>query len=120
MSKFKQRLSRRRERLFKEHPYCYWCNCKLVKCCKKNRKRPNIATIDHLRSRLDPSRQMKDYSQNPRTVLSCSKCNENRAKEEVKNLSKEDLWARSKRYPKNRKNNCNNELSRKSSSCRLK
>ena len=88
MPKGRKGQSKRREGLFKEHPFCYWCNCKLVRCCKQNRKKPNVATIDHLRSKLDPSRQMIDYSQNPRTVLSCSKCNQERAKEEVSKLTK--------------------------------
>ncbi len=101
MPKGRKGQSRRRETLFKEHPYCYWCNCKLIKCCKQNIKRSNMATIDHLRSRLDPSRLMIDNSQNPRTVLSCSKCNNQRAKEEVSKLTKKDLQERSKRYPKN-------------------
>ena len=94
------RLGRRRDRLFKIHPYCYWCGCKLLKCCKQNRKKPDVATIDHLRSKLDPSRQIIDNSQNPRTVLSCNKCNQERAKKEVSKLTKKDLWERAKRYPK--------------------
>ncbi len=96
-------LKRRRERLFKKHPFCYWCNCELIESTKKNRRKHNVATIDHLRSRLDPSRQIPNYDSNIRTVLSCRRCNNERAKEEVSKLTKKDLWERAKRYPKNHK-----------------
>lgn len=58
-----------------------------------------MATIDHLRNRLDFNRTEPNTEQQSRTVLSCKKCNEDKGRESVESLSKEQLWAKSGRYP---------------------
>ncbi len=95
-------LRRRRDNLFKQHPYCCWCKCKLLhpKFVKKGDTQPdNMATIDHLRNRLDSDRKEPNTESQSRTVLSCKKCNQDRGDESVKSLTKEQLWSRSGSYP---------------------
>lgn len=95
-------LRRRRDNLFKQHPYCHWCKCKLLhpKFVKRHQTCPdNMATIDHLRDRLDSNRQEPNTERQSRTVLSCKKCNQDRGKESVSSLTKEQLWSRSGSYP---------------------
>ncbi len=95
-------LRKRRDSLFKQHPYCHWCKCKLShpRLIKHKQTQPdNMATIDHLRNRLDFNRTEPNIENQSRTVLSCKGCNEERGKESVESLSEEELWSRSGRYP---------------------
>ena len=97
------RLQKRRNRLFGKSPYCFWCGRKLIhpNIVKRHQTNPpNMATIDHLKDRLDPDRKINSFDI-PRTVLSCLECNNKRGQERVNNLSKEELWQRSGRKPKN-------------------
>ena len=55
-----------------------------------------MATLDHLRSRLDPTRYEKAGPNEERTVLSCYRCNVERGKQEELNLSIEELRQRAK------------------------
>lgn len=57
---------------------------------------PNMATIDHLDSRLSGERG-KYRGTGARTVLSCRKCNELRAAEEVKAIGVQEERRRSGR-----------------------
>lgn len=67
---------RRRDRLFDEYPYCFWCNVRVVKPEGAGRQPDNSATLDHLFNRLSSERQKPHRpSDQPRTVLSCYKCN---------------------------------------------
>lgn len=98
-----KRLQRRREKLFARNPYCHWCGVKLVRVTGPKIKYfpPNAATIDHLRSRLDPSRDGNGWGE-IRTVLACRECNYKRGADEEKSLPIEVLRARSQRHPNNR------------------
>ena len=58
---------------------------------------PHLATLDHLRSRLDPERG-SDWQES--TVLACWECNHRRGAEEVKSkLSLEEQRERAKSWP---------------------
>ena len=95
-------LRTRRNNLFNQHPFCHWCKCKLThpKFVKRGDTQPdNMATIDHLRNRLDFNRTEPNTEREARTVLSCKKCNQDRGDESVKSLTKEQLWSRSGSYP---------------------
>ncbi len=82
MANAQQRLSRR-TRLFEEDPHCYWCRKELVLWQGGSGKLPlNSATIGHLRSRLDDTRQEVNKDGSSRTVLACWSCNNKRCTEE--------------------------------------
>ena len=92
----------RSRNLLKADPHCYWCGCAVI---LGNRNRngkdcapcpPNMATLDHVVSRNN--KNWKKGAINS-IVLSCSKCNNERQRKEVKALPKEELWYRSGRYP---------------------
>ena len=92
---------RRRDNLFKQHPYCHWCKCKLShpEIVKQKQTQPgDMATIDHLRNRTDFNRTEANTENQTRTVLSCKKCNEERGRISEQALPIEDLRARSKRH----------------------
>jgi hypothetical protein len=70
--------------MFAANPHCFWCG-KLMRLVELPRGGPmpsDAATIDHLYSRLHPRRLM--FSGEPRRVLACSKCNNDRSREETK------------------------------------
>lgn len=93
---------RRRDRLFELNPYCHWCGCLLIRpeTIKKKETEPkNMATIDHLRDRLNPDRTKPNLDHKKRLVLSCKECNEEKGRDSEKTLPIENLWARSKRFP---------------------
>lgn len=97
-----------RERLWKKDPHCRYCgvitvlpSSPLLKRGKDGKLRhypDNMATIDHLRSRLDPERQ-NHYPSERRYILACWKCNNERSKKENSKLRIEELWKRSGRMP---------------------
>ncbi len=103
-----QVLKKQRYLKWSENPKCHWCgvetifieNVHLIQKTEfylKNRNR--LATIDHLYSRYNKEERLKP-GHNKR-LLSCWKCNNDRAKKEAENLVKEDLWKLSGRIPKN-------------------
>lgn len=96
-----KRLKRRRLTLFKKWPYCHWCARKLIITKQAGGRLPeNFATIDHLRSRLDPNRRARlARPQEERTVLACPACNNQRSKEENAKLPIEEQHERSQRHP---------------------
>jgi hypothetical protein len=73
----KEKLRRRRLKLFKENPHCFWCGRKTIYARVKDgdKQPPNLATIDHLVHRLDPDRAEKLLKPGPKTVLACEQCN---------------------------------------------
>lgn len=92
----------RRDRLFRKHPFCHWCGRRLI--CPRSLTVngrlpkgyvPNMATIDHIDSRLSPERGK--HPGKVRTVLSCRKCNELRAAAEVERIGIEEERRRSGR-----------------------
>lgn len=95
-------LIKRRNRLWIENPACYWCGIETIMPPKNGKgKIPlNTATIDHLRSRYDPLRRTQPEPGEVRTVLACSKCNNERSRIETAAQSKEELIRRSKMHRK--------------------
>ena len=53
-----KKTSAQRKRLWRRNPRCHWCNrhTHLVNLMKNSQIDPLFATIDHVRSRLDPRR----------------------------------------------------------------
>lgn len=109
----KMNLKKIRDRLWKACPFCVYCGMitilpqNIVKGRDKFGKLryypDNMTTIDHLRSRYDPKRQIHDRNER-RYILSCLKCNNERGKEETKKIKIKKLWKLSKRYPQNKGN----------------
>ena len=58
----------------------------------------NMATIDHMDSRLSGNRQ-HHVDGSIRTRLVCRKRNEDLGRQEQKDLPREELWRRSGKYP---------------------
>lgn len=97
----------KRNRLFEQqNGHCYYCNCDCIlpplhEPGIKRLRPDNEATIEHLRSRLDPLRQTYEPG-TKRQVMACYKCNHTRAAVEVNTLRAWELQERAKRH-KNRK-----------------
>lgn len=97
----KQKL--RRDRLFNEHPFCYWCGVKLIHPreflelragkprMKAKQNHSYMATLDHLDSRYDETRGMFSRMGIARTVLACHACNNYRNRLIESKLPKEIL-----------------------------
>lgn len=91
--------SRRKYQLWLRDPRCYWCGKVTVILDLTKIKKPplNLATLDHLRSRLNEERG-SDHKVN--TVLACLECNQNRGRmEEAQRLSLEQIRERAGRWP---------------------
>ena len=89
-------LKQRRIKLWKQDPHCHWCGTLTIlppADAKPHRKNYplNEATIDHLRSRWHPNRREPIRQGEQRLVLSCRKCNIDRAKQEEKEQGLEVL-----------------------------
>lgn len=93
------RLARRRRALFDADPHCRWCGCLTVWWDEPGAGPDNAATIDHLRSRLNPRRGRAGGG--PKTVLACRSCNQLRAADEDLALPLEERRRRSGRMPSN-------------------
>lgn len=94
-------IRRRRERLFARDPHCFWCGTELVlpdPARAGGRLAKNTATLDHLRSRLTPTRGEPTHGR-AATVLSCLSCNFERGRNEEAALPIEEQWRRSGRKP---------------------
>lgn len=116
------RRNRRRNHLWREQEgRCYWCGCQMMHWddlhsdpLKRERhivvphkdgirvKRPprNLATIDHLRDRFHPERQVPANG-DKRWVLACWLCNFLRGEARQKQRSIEELRERSDRHRSN-------------------
>lgn len=95
-----------RVRLWKRRPFCHWCGAGplvLIEAPRRKGWRKRLATLDHLRSKLDPTRQEVSVPGGPRRyVLACFDCNHRRGAEEYRaKVSLEEQWARSGRAPRN-------------------
>ena len=93
-------------KLFKENDKCYYCGCKLVLTNISNIKSgqslpDNAATIEHLISRLEPSRFVKKKKGTRRKVLACYKCNHSKSILETLCLSRKEVLERSKGFSLN-------------------
>lgn len=89
-----KKTARRRRRLWDADPHCYWCGQLTVELNLKPYEKPpgNLATLDHLRSRLDVTR---GTTLAVSTVLSCLRCNNERAAAEQARLPLHELRRRS-------------------------
>src|SRR5581483_5269956 len=58
-----------------------------------------LATIDHLRDRYHPERQVAPVNREQRWVLACWQCNTDRGNQRTKERPIEELWERSKSRP---------------------
>lgn len=72
-------IRKRREKLWDEKQgKCYWCGVDTIlppRGATRIEHHDNLATLDHLRSRLKPDRQIPNNTNEERTVLSCWLCN---------------------------------------------
>jgi len=67
-----------RKRLFRANPSCFWCGRRVYLHVKH--ASPELATVDHLYSRLHPERERHHREQRRvLQVLSCYQCNHNRS-----------------------------------------
>jgi hypothetical protein len=77
-------VRKRRDKLWTEkHGKCFWCGINTIlphKGENRNQYDANLATLDHLRSRLEMSRHEPNFSNEERTVLSCLLCNHTRGR----------------------------------------
>jgi hypothetical protein len=84
----------RRERLFhRQGGRCFWCNCQMIMRNRigGGRLRANEVTIDHLRDRLDTTRQDPCYGEQ-RLVAACYRCNNGRSKVSTAETPIEVKW----------------------------
>ncbi len=91
-----------KEKLWHENPHCHWCGVLTVLDCRREWRKPasppeNLATLDHLFSRYHIERWKRFNGQRKR-VLSCLKCNHERARQEDLSMSREELIKRSYGY----------------------
>lgn len=98
-----------KERRWREDPRCAFCRVVTILRWEPPkglphgdpRKRPpsNLATIDHLRDRYDPTRQepMRGRPE-VRRVLACWKCNHERGEARTRAMPIEELWRRAGHY----------------------
>ena len=89
----KKRLQRIRRELFEKDPNCHWCGrltrAEYAPRQNKGGSSSDIATLDHLISRLDGLERWADPAPDkPRYVLSCRKCNSEREREKALEFSK--------------------------------
>lgn len=72
-------IRKRRDKLWQDKKaQCYWCRIETIlppRGATRIEHKDNLATLDHLRSRLKPNRQEPNTTNEERTVLSCWKCN---------------------------------------------
>lgn len=85
----------RRLNLMKKSPFCHWCGRRLVYFkTEGGQKLPdNFATIDHINSRLIHTGGRPWMGER---VLSCPRCNQDRARQEELSLGIEELTRRSR------------------------
>lgn len=96
---------KRKLKLFKKSPYCYYCGrlTRIIEIPQGKLVPKDLATIDHLRSKLNSERLEKGDGRTERTVLACWECNHTSGAEEVSNLLIDEQWERSGRRPQNQK-----------------
>lgn len=106
-------LKRRRLKLWKENPHCSFCGVLTIlpEDVSRKTKAPdpdNMATIEHVYSRLNPHRNIKDKEERRRAqkeefgqrrILSCRKCNLERSEKEQSELSIDEKRQRGGKCP---------------------
>lgn len=86
-----KKRKKRRDRLYKEHPYCHWCGRRLTDKMNGKKFPKNFRTVDHVKSKLSGDR----WRTGGQTVLACHECNQDRNRLEQKNLGIHKLRLRS-------------------------
>lgn len=88
-SSSKQRR-KQRQKLWNENPHCYYCGILTVppeirtkEQVEKGYYFDNMATLEHLFSRLNPKRYEKHKFKTVRHVLACYKCNNDKSMEDT-------------------------------------
>jgi len=104
MSDWKRK--RRRAALWRQQQgKCHWCGEAMMhwndwyaqhRDAKGGWQPPRLATIDHLRDRFDPTRQIPARG-SQRLVLACRQCNHQRGVESQRQQPLEELQRRAKR-----------------------
>lgn len=86
-----KRIRRKRIKLWKEDPRCFWCGVvtvllesKTAAECKKNRSNPLRATAEHLVSRAHNLRTIASGFTYNHIVIACNGCNSERGVRESK------------------------------------
>lgn len=92
---------KRRINLWKQNPHCHWCGCVTIlpdDILKDDHERipytENMATVDHLYTRLTGLRYTMPSINGCNTVLACNKCNNDRNRVEEKMIGIEELRRR--------------------------
>lgn len=87
--------------LYARDPHCHWCHkFTVLYTLRRHEKAPDdMATLDHLYSRLNPERK-PNLCGEERTVLACWGCNFERGKDEYAQLSIEEKRKRSNHHEK--------------------
>lgn len=77
----RERIPRMRERLYRADPHCFWCGRRVY--LNVAHASPELATVDHLYSRLHPEREHNHRQQKAILhVLACFTCNGERSVQE--------------------------------------
>ena len=93
-------------KLWQADPRCHWCKriTRLLNIPEiQGPAPPDLATIDHLRSRYSLERFVKPKIGESTKVLACYECNARRGIEETKKLSREELVKRGQGFSLNPK-----------------
>ncbi len=90
----------RKLRLFKRDPHCYYCGVEVREIVvPRGKKIPDdMATVEHLYSKLDYRRHDPNDGKEERTVLACYKCNSEKGKEQDVLMTLEEKRIRSGYY----------------------
>lgn len=77
----RQKLQHARRVLHARDPHCHWCGVVTIDPRKTlDLKRPDLATLDHVKSRLQCSSK-EEYRSGNNHVIACLKCNGERDRE---------------------------------------
>ena len=89
-----------RRRLWERDPHCYYCGAvtEWRELDGGKRPTPNMATLEHLRMRIDKNRTEPSHGER-RIVLACRKCNNKEGNRRYNSLPRRELWERSGGYP---------------------
>lgn len=100
MGQNKKKQHQLRRLFHRQRGRCHWCGCEMLPPGGPKgggRQDPRLCTYDHLDCRYSDERgkHQGEY----RNVAACWTCNNRRAKEKERSLSRETLWEKSGAYP---------------------
>lgn len=95
MTRNRDRSRNIRLRMWRKNPHCYYCGIKTIWVERSGGTAlPHEATIEHLRSRLNPTRTEPCVDNKDRRItIACYKCNHERAELERQQIPVEE-WRR--------------------------